>query len=306
METSSRRSLPKRLLLIGAGLFTFTLLFVIACRVAVQEMFRGLEQSRATGLSAVSWGVRSMWSGGGVAVDMAMARVEQISRNADLRALTSSFDQAVAQLNRVVSIHGGYLEDLRTESRSRRGRSLSAALALPSAEFDTTLSDLKNIGRIDSIYESGEDSAVKLASAARHFAAAQTNLARLKNLQQGRTGPLRDVVALEKEIAQANEAVAEAQRQHENLLSTIAQAHIRFTLLEEYKAPFEANLAGTSLQLRNSLVEGIGAIFSSLGIFVGVLFEYGLPLLFWIGLLFWPGRLVWRRFQAYRLATVRS
>lgn len=304
METSSRRSLPKRLLLIGAGLFLFTLLFVIACRVAVQEMFRGIEQSRATGLSAVSWDVRSMWSGSGVAVDM--ARVNQISRNAVLRALTSSFDQAVAQMHRVVSTHSGYLEDLRTESRSRRGRSLSAALAMPSAEFDATLSDLKNIGRIDSIDESGEDSAVRLEGAARHFAAAQTNLARLKKLQQERTGPLRDAVALEKEIAQAHEAVAEAQRQHEELLSTVAQAHIRFTLLEEYKAPFEAKLAGTSLQLRNSFVEGVGAIFSSLGVFVGGLFEYGLPLLFWILLIFWPSRFAWRRFQAYRLATVRS
>jgi hypothetical protein len=304
METSSRRSLPKRLLLLGAGFFSFILLFVIACRIAVQEMFRGIEQSRATALSAVSWDVRSMSSGSGVDVDL--ARVNQISRNADLRALTSSFDRSVAQLHRVVSTHSGYLEDLRTESRSRRGRSLSAALAVPAAEFDTALSDLKNVGRIDSIYESGEDSAVRLAGAARHFAAAQTNLARLKKLQQGRTGPLRDAVALEKEIAQANEAVAEAQRQHESLLSTIAQAHIRFTLLEEYKAPFQANLAGTSLQLRNSLVEGVSAIFSSLGIFVGVLFEYGLPLLFWIALLFWPSRFAWHRFQAHKLATARS
>jgi hypothetical protein len=301
METSPRRSLPKRLLLIAAGLFAFTLLFVIACRVAVLQIFRGIDQSRATGLSAVSsWGMGSRW----VAVDM--ARMDQVSRCADIRTLTSSFDHSVAQLQQIVSIHGGYLEDVRTESRSRRGRALSAALAVPSAEFDTTLSDLKNIGRIDSIYESGEDSAVKLASAARHLTTTQTNLVRLKKLQQGRTGPLRDAVALEKEIAQANEALAEVEREPDNLLSTIAQAHIRFTLLEEYKAPFEANLTGASLQLRNSLVEGVGSIFSSLAIFAAVLCEYGLPLLFWITLLFWPSHLAWRRFQAQRLAPARS
>lgn len=305
METPTRRSLPKRLVLIFAGFFAFTLLFVIACRVAVQQMFRGIEQSRATGLAAVSsWDMRGMWSQGGLSVDM--ARTDQISRSADLRALSSSFDLSVAQLHRVVSIHSGYLEDLRTESRSRRGRSLSAALAVPSEEFDTTLSDLKNIGRIDSMYESGEDSAVKLASAARHLAAAQTNLARLKELQHGRTGPLRDAVALEKEIAQANEALAEAERQHDSLLSTIAQAHIRFTLLEEYRAPLEANLAGVSLQVRNSLFEGVGSIFSSVALFVGVLFEYGLPLVFWLAILIWPSRLAWRRLQAYRLAIARS
>ena len=305
METSPRRSLPRRFLLVAAGLFAFTLLFVIACRIAVLQMFRGIEQSRATGLSAVSsWDVGSRWSQAGVAVDL--ARTDQISRSADLRALSSSFDHSVAQLHRIVAIHSGYLEDLRTESRSRRGRALSAALAVPSAEFDATLSDLKNIGRIDSIYESGEDSVIKLASAARHLAAAQTNLARLKELQHGRTGPLRDAVALEKEIAQANEGLTEAERQHDSLLSTIAQAHIRFTLLEEYKAPFEANLGGVRLQLRNSLVEGVGSVFSSVALFVGVLFEYGLPLVFWLAILIWPSRLGWRRFQAYRLATARS
>ena len=305
METSPRRSLPRRFLLVAAGLFAFTLLFVIACRIAVLQMFRGIEQSRATGLSAVSsWDVGSRWSQAAVAVDL--ARTDQISRSADLRALSSSFDHSVAQLHRIVATHSGYLEDLRTESRSRRGRALSAALAVPSAEFDATLSDLKNIGRIDSIYESGEDSVVKLASAARHLAAAQTNLARLKELQHGRTGPLRDAVALEKEIAQANEGLTEAERQHDSLLSTIAQAHIRFTLLEEYKAPFEANLGGVRLQLRNSLVEGVGSVFSSVALFVGVLFEYGLPLVFWLAILIWPSRLGWRRFQAYRLATARS
>jgi hypothetical protein len=297
--------LPKRLVFIFAGFLTFTLLFVIACRVAVQQMFRGIEQSRATGLAAFSsWESRGMWSQGGLPVDV--ARANQISRSADLRALSSSFDLSVAQLHRVVSIHSGYLEDLRTENRSRHGRALSAALAVPSAEFDTTLSDLKNIGRIDSVYESGEDSAVKLASAARQLAAAQTNLARLKELQRGRTGPLRDAVALEKEIAQVNEALSEAERQHDNLLSTIAQERIRFTLLEEYKAPLEANLAGVSLQVRNSLVEGVGSIFSSVALFIGVLFEYGLPLVFWLVILIWPTRLAWRRLRAYRLATARS
>ena len=304
METPLRRSLPKRILLIIAGLFTFTLLFVIACRVAVQQMFRGIEQSRATGLSAIVPWDAGNWTGSGVAAYL--ARTNQVSRSADIRELTSSFDRSVAQLHNLVSVHNGYLEDLRTESRSRSGRSLAAAVAVPSAEFDSTVSDLKKVGRVDSIYESGEDSAVKLANAARHLTAAQVNLVRLKKLQQSHTGSLHEVVALEKEIAQANEGLAEAERQHDSLVSTIAQAHIRFTLLEEYKAPFEADLTGAFLQLRNSLVEGISSIFYSLAVFVGVLCEYGLPLLFWTILLFWPGRLAWRRIQAHRLATART
>jgi hypothetical protein len=38
------------------------LLFVIAIRITVTEMFRGIETSKATGLSAVTpWDTGSMW-----------------------------------------------------------------------------------------------------------------------------------------------------------------------------------------------------------------------------------------------------
>src|SRR5208282_2788137 len=60
----SRSSWPKRILLSIAGLVAFLLLFVIALRITVSEMYRGggIESSRATGLSAPSWDERSMWS----------------------------------------------------------------------------------------------------------------------------------------------------------------------------------------------------------------------------------------------------
>jgi len=304
-EDTGRRSLPKRILLVFAGLCAFILLFIVACRIAVQQIFIGIEQSRATGLSATTWDSRAMWNQKGYALDLARTNSfgSQVSRSADLRTVTSSFDNSVTQLHQIVFAHAGYLEDLRTESRSRTGRMLSALVSVPSVEFDPTLVALKRIGRIEAISEAGEDSAVRLASAARHLATAQTNLSRLQNLQRDRNGGLRDALALEKEIAQANQIVADAQRQREDLLSTIAQARIQFTLAEEYRTPFESNLADTTLHLRNSLIEGFQSVFSSVALFVEVLCEYGLPVAFWIAVLFLPVRFAWRRFQARRLST---
>jgi hypothetical protein len=126
--------------------------------------------------------------------------------------------------------------------------------------------------------------------AARRLTVAQTNLSRLQKLQ-------RDAVALEKDIAQANEAVVEAERQHTGLVTTVARAVISIALVEDYRAPLHANLAGEYLQIRNSLVEGVGAVFPSVALFVGALFEFGLPLLFWFALLFLPIRLAWRRYR---------
>ena len=195
----------------------------------------------------------------------------------------------------MVTAHGAYVEDLKRESRSGQGRILRAALSVPITEFDAALFDLRKIGKLESLAEAGEDATVKLATAKRRLANTQTNLERLQNLQRERNAALRDALSLEKEIAQAQETVADAQRQQDQLLSTTAQAHITVMLLEEYREPFNANVSGASLKLRNSLVEGFSAIFSSVAVVFSVFFEYGLPLLFWVVLLFWPVRLLWRR-----------
>jgi hypothetical protein len=196
-----------------------------------------------------------------------------------------------------VAGHHGYLEDLRTESRTGAGRALGATISVPTEEFDGTLLDLQKLGRVESVSQAGEDSAVKLATAKRRLDATKINFARLQKLQRERKGELRDAVALEKDIAKANETVAEAERQSDGLISTVAQAHIRVALFEDYRAPLQVSVAGALLQIRNSLVEGVGAIFSSLFSVLGILFGYGMPLLFWLALLFWPVRIAWRKFR---------
>ncbi len=293
MPESPRHSLLKRILLVIGGLVAFTLVFVIAVRLAVTGIYRGIEASKATGLASIS----------SFSVDKAnLSRPlswgsDWISKSASLDMRTGAFEDSVRSLNQVVAVHHGYLEDLRRQSRSGYGRTLSANISVPSADYEPALSDLKSLGRVESIAEEGEDSAVKIASASRHLAAAQTNLSRLQKLQRERNGGLRDAVALEKDIASANEAVVEAERQNQSLLSTVAQAHISVSLMEDYRPPLQTNLAGLTLQLRNSLVEGLSSIVSSAAAVVGVFFEYGFPLVFWAGLLFVPARLAWRRFR---------
>ena len=298
-ESSPRRCFLKRLLITVAALSAFILSSVFSARIAVESLFRGVASSKSSALSSYSWDLCSMWSTGGIAGPYLQKGVADpwIARSANLLARSSAFDRSLASLHQIVSAHHGYLEDLRTESRSGSGRALAATVSVPSNDFDATLSDLKTLGRVEGISEAGEDFAVKLATASRRLSAAQTNLSRLQKLQRERKGELRDAVALEKDIAQANESVDEAARQNQGLLSTVAQAHIRLTLMEDYRAPLQTNVSGVILQLRNSLVEGIASIFSSAALVLGILFEFGLPLLFWAALLFLPARLAWRRYR---------
>ena len=134
-----------------------------------------------------------------------------------------------------------------------------------------------------------------MATAERHLAATQATLVRLQTLQREQKGQLHDALEVEKEIAQADSAVREAARQHESLLSTIARAHIQLTLLEDFRAPFEAHFSEASLRVRNSFIDGLAGIFQSVALVVGVVLEYGLPLIFWGGILAWPGFRLWRR-----------
>jgi hypothetical protein len=299
-ETTGRYSWKKRVLLIVGEGILFLLVFVFAIRITMMEMFRGIESQKATGLSAVAqWDPLSMWSmGGAYSLNRSNAVGESwIARSADLQVHSASFEHSVSALHGIVAGHHGYLEDLRTESRTGAGRALGATISVPTEEFDGTLLDLQKLGRVESVSQAGEDSAVKLATAKRRLDATKINLARLQKLQRERKGELRDAVALEKDISQANETVAEAERQSDGLISTVAQAHIRVALFEDYRAPLQVSVAGGFLQIRNSIVEGVGAIFSSICTVLGLLFGYGMPLLFWLALLFWPVRIAWRRFR---------
>jgi hypothetical protein len=299
-ETTGRYSWKKRVLLIVGEGILFLLVFVFAIRITMMEMFRGIESQKATGLSAVAqWDPLSMWSmGGAYSLNRSNAVGESwIARSAELQVHSASFEHSVSALHGIVAGHHGYLEDLRTESRTGAGRALGATISVPTEEFDGTLLDLQKLGRVESVSQAGEDSAVKLATAKRRLDATKINLARLQKLQRERKGELRDAVALEKDIAKANETVAEAERQSDGLISTVAQAHIRVALFEDYRAPLQVSVAGALLQIRNSLVEGVGAIFSSLFSVLGILFGYGMPLLFWLALLFWPVRIAWRKFR---------
>jgi len=294
-ETSTRVSGRKRFLQFAAGSVVFVLLFVVALRITVHEMFVGIASSRATGLSAMGWDGSQVWS----TIGRSFPRSERssgpwIARSADLRARSSTFDRSVEQLHKITESHHGYFEDLRTESRSGSGRALAGTVAVPALEFDGTLAEFGSVGRIESITQAGEDAAVKIAAAARKLSAAQTNATRLQRLQRERRGELRDALALEKDIAQANEEVVAAEREHDTLLATAVQAYIQVTLLEDYRAPLELSFAGALLQVRNSLVDGFATVFQTLAVFLSILFGYGLPVLFWLGLLFAPLRYFYR------------
>jgi hypothetical protein len=68
-------------------------------------------------------------------------------------------------------------------------------------------------------------------------------------------------------------------------------------MLEDYRAPFDAEVDGASLNIRNAAIEGVGAIFSTVASLFAAMLQFGLPVGFWIALLYFPARATYRRFR---------
>jgi len=290
-ETSCVPSLLKRLVLAAVSLLGLVVVCVFSSRLAVDQIFRGIAAQRSTGLSAWSAFPSDSLTGSGN---------RSVSRSADLQSRTGSFDASTAGLHRIVSAHHGEFDDLRTESHSGQGRTLTATFSVPTGEFDRTLDEVKALGRVHHFSEVSENSSVKAARLSRQVNAARINLARLQSLQHEHRVGIQDALALQKEIAKATEDLAQIENEQQGLLSTVSRTAVGFVLAEEYKAALNIDFPGALFQLRNSLFDGLSTTLSSLAICLGALFEYGLPIAFWAGALYYPFRLIWKKVKESR------
>jgi hypothetical protein len=306
-DATSRTSMPKTYLLVVGSIVIVLSYFV--SRLPMEQHSIAVDNARASGLSGTTWNTRSMWTSHSLVpagTSPFEFRIDAMARTAELRECTSTFENDIASLRKTIAAHHGYFENLSTQTQSGRGRLLSVYLAVPSPEFESTVAELKSIGRLVSISEAGEDANVRLANQARQIAEAQDKLVRLERLQKNHDAKLRDALTLEKEIEQAAAAVSEAEREEESVRATVAQSHISLMLAEDYRAPFNAKIDGQWLQIRNASVEGVGAIVSTVGMLLGLALQYGLPLAFWLAVLYFPVRAIRQYFRRAPAPTVAA
>jgi hypothetical protein len=134
-DAPNRLFVVKRLLIAATALVAFMMASVIGSRLAVESLFKGIATSKATGLAGLApWDSGRMLQKSAVSFDkfLPLSTGESwIARSAEMRTHSSDFDRSVATLHQLVAIRHGYLEDLRTESRSGFGRALSASVSVP-------------------------------------------------------------------------------------------------------------------------------------------------------------------------------
>jgi len=211
------------------------------------------------------------------------------------------FDPAKKRLVSIVEEAGGYVAQARTTETPNQPCRAELVVHVPTTQLSAVLERMRKLGRVTQEQLSSEEVTEQVVDLEARLRNARATEQRLIEVLNNRTGKVRDILEVEREIARTREEIERMEAQRQNLLHRVELASVQVTLLEEFKAQLEPAPVGTLTRLRNAFVEGYDSLVSSV-LGLALLFaRYGLVLLFW-GSLVW---LAWRVLRRPRLGTAR-
>ena len=221
-----------------------------------------------------------------------------IARRASVSLVTKDFDLSRAQLDAIQHQRGGYAAGLQVEAPAGAGRTLTASLRIPADQLDSTLAEVKKLGRVEHESQSGEEVTAQYVDLNARLSNSRNTEQRLVEVLNQRTGKMADILAVENEIARVRGEIEQMEAERKNIEHRVAYAELQVELKEEYKAALNVTPPSGAAQLRNSFVEGLGTAADSLVGFAQLVLSCGPTLLLWALILFWPARILWRRWRA--------
>ena len=218
-----------------------------------------------------------------------------IIHTAGLTLTTRDFDKARVRLDEILKRHRGYLGDLNVNSPTGSGRSFTATLRVPADQLDATLAELRQLGRVESESQGGQEVTSEYVDLEARLANSRNTEQRLTDLLRERTGKLSDVLAVETEISRVRGDIERMEAERKNLANQVDYATINATVNEVYKAELQVMPVSTWSRLRNAAVEGYRSMVESVIGLLLFLADSGPTLLLWGAILFFPARWAWRK-----------
>lgn len=218
-----------------------------------------------------------------------------IARTASVSLVAKDFGSIEASVKAIVLHHDGYIASLNSTSPQDAAHTLTATLQIPSAQLESAIAELKQLGRVEQESQSGDEVTKEFTDRAARLKNARATEQRLLDILRERTGKLSDILAAEQEIARVRGDIEQMEADQRALQTRVDFATVQLSVQEEYKASLQGAPPSTPTRLHNAAVEGYRAAIASV-IDIGVWALQSLPtLLLWGLALFFPLRWLWKR-----------
>ena len=221
-----------------------------------------------------------------------------VTLTVEVKEFTPARDKAL----RAVEKAGGYVSEATSAETPGQPRQASLTLRVPADKLPGVLAELRALGRVVNEQLSTDEVTEQVVDLEARLRNSRATEQRLIAVLNERTGKVRDILEVEREIARTRQDIERMEAQRQNLMRRVELATVQMSLIEEYKAPLAPAPVGTAVKLHNAFVAGWDDF---VGFFIGLaLFfaRHGLNLLFWFVVFY----LIWRRLKPRLLRLVTA
>ena len=179
-----------------------------------------------------------------------------IIRTAELQLITKEFDKTRTAMEAILKKHHGYIADLKVEGATGSGRTLTSTLRVPADQLDSTLTELKTLGRVSSESQGGQDVTSQYVDLQARLANSRNTEKRLTDILNNRTGKLKDVLDVEEELDRVRGEIEEMEAESKQMTKQVSFATVNVSITEDYKAQIEIVPPSTATRLGSAAVDG--------------------------------------------------
>lgn len=156
-------------------------------------------------------------------------------RNGDVGIRVDSLEPAMAAARALAARHGGIIGNVQISGGEHQVRSATMEMRVPAARFDSAMSGLGPIGRVEHSSTMADDVGEEYTDRQARVANSRRLEERLLALLATRTGRLEDVLAVERELARVRQEIEQHEGRLRYLSARVATSTIHVRLSE--KAP---------------------------------------------------------------------
>jgi len=220
-----------------------------------------------------------------------------IARTAQLSVIVKDFDTSQRRLEDILKRRGGYVGEMATSAPEGADRKLTATLRVPSNQLDAAIAEVKELGRVESESQGGEEVTSQYVDLQARLTNARNTEQRLTELLRRQTGKLDEVVTVEEKISDVREQIERMEAEQKNLSERVEFGTLSVSLSEERKTQLQVMPPSVGTQFHNAAVEGYRSVVDGIVSFIVFLMSWGPTLLLWSAITFFPARASWRKLR---------